>query len=131
MSIQASLAIAIRKNFSQLEVWLQKRPNTNYWEFPGGKIEKNENPLQACLREVLEETKWEVSCDDLHYFKLYQVEGVILHCYLADGRKASDLPKEGWKPLNSDLFKLSLPSNRELIEDLLSWQTDFNPQLLW
>lgn len=28
----------------------------NKWNFPGGKIETNENPLDACIREFMEET---------------------------------------------------------------------------
>jgi len=31
------------------------------WTFPGGKIEENETPEQACIREVKEETGYEVN----------------------------------------------------------------------
>ena len=31
-------------------------PLAGYWEFPGGKIEKDESPEEAALRECLEET---------------------------------------------------------------------------
>ncbi|AWE06175.1 8-oxo-dGTP diphosphatase MutT [Lysinibacillus sp. 2017] len=33
----------------------------NYWEFPGGKIEKDETPQQALIREISEEFACEIS----------------------------------------------------------------------
>ena len=32
----------------------------NYWEFPGGKIEKDESPQEALKREILEEFTCEI-----------------------------------------------------------------------
>lgn len=41
------------------EILIAKRPlgkpNANTWEFPGGKIEKNEKPFAALCREFMEE----------------------------------------------------------------------------
>ena len=46
-------------------ILLSKRPNDTMmgglWEFPGGKIEKNETAIQAIIREVKEETNLTVS----------------------------------------------------------------------
>jgi 8-oxo-dGTP diphosphatase len=37
------------------------------WNFPGGGIEKNETPEQACMREVKEETGYEIKVNKLLY----------------------------------------------------------------
>lgn len=36
------------------------RPLAGYWEFPGGKIETDENPQDALKREIKEELKSEI-----------------------------------------------------------------------
>ncbi|GIN62735.1 hypothetical protein J27TS8_27280 [Robertmurraya siralis] len=41
------------------KILLQKRnksPFVGYWNPPGGKVENSESPLEACIREVKEET---------------------------------------------------------------------------
>ena len=47
------------------KILITKRVNKNFlpglWEFPGGKIEKNETAIQAIIREVKEETNLTVS----------------------------------------------------------------------
>jgi A/G-specific adenine glycosylase len=54
------------------------------WEFPGGRLEEGEPPLQAALREIHEETGWQVEAPDflatvVHHYTRYRV---TLHGYL-------------------------------------------------
>ncbi|WP_058306880.1 RNA deprotection pyrophosphohydrolase [Gracilibacillus massiliensis] len=53
--------------------WLLTRHKNRGLEFPGGKVEKNESPNQAAIREVLEETGGEV--EQLTYLGQYFVWG--------------------------------------------------------
>lgn len=41
-------------------VFVQFRPFPPGWELPGGHVESDENPIEAAIREVSEETGWEV-----------------------------------------------------------------------
>lgn len=56
--LRLPVVVGIIKNKNN-EVLIAKRPSHfsqgGLWEFPGGKIEKNETPLQALQRELKEE----------------------------------------------------------------------------
>jgi A/G-specific adenine glycosylase len=54
------------------------------WEFPGGRIEKGEDPEHTVVREFLEETEFTVQVESkitttLHHYTRYKV---TLHCFL-------------------------------------------------
>ena len=55
--LQLVVSIALIDNDDQ--ILISKRPEkkhlSGYWEFPGGKVEKNEPPKNAIIREVKEE----------------------------------------------------------------------------
>ncbi|MEK3807541.1 RNA deprotection pyrophosphohydrolase [Bacillus sp. FSL H8-0547] len=66
--------------------WLLTIHRDRGYEFPGGKVEKGENPSDAALREVKEETGASVS--KLHYVGQYKVVGkektIIKNIYYAE-----------------------------------------------
>ncbi len=54
------------------------------WEFPGGRMEKDERPEQTVIREFLEETEFDIQVEEkitttIHHYTRYRVS---LHCYL-------------------------------------------------
>lgn len=53
--------------------WLLTRHRNRGLEFPGGKVERNETPKQAAIREVLEETGGEI--EKINYLGQYFVSG--------------------------------------------------------
>ena len=57
-----------------LQVYLQKR--NDFWEFPGGKIEDGELPLEAVKREIAEEVQLAVHKIKLLRFFTHRVSEV-------------------------------------------------------
>ena len=61
--LQLVVSIALIDNSDQ--ILISKRPAkkhlSGYWEFPGGKVEKNETPENAIIREVKEELNIDIS----------------------------------------------------------------------
>jgi A/G-specific adenine glycosylase len=54
------------------------------WEFPGGRLEQGESPLEAAIREIKEETGWQVGkpvpfSTVIHHYTRYRV---TLHSFL-------------------------------------------------
>ncbi len=58
----------------------------NKWGIPGGKVEKNETPLQAAIREVKEETGYDISKQPIEdvgtvYIEYSETDHFIYHMF--------------------------------------------------
>lgn len=77
------------KDKNKIEILLMR--NMDYWDFPKGKIEKNESKIQAAIREVKEET----TIEDLNfkwskaYYSTYPygINKKIVHYFVAETKK--------------------------------------------
>jgi A/G-specific adenine glycosylase len=96
------------------------------WEFPGGRIKKDELPEQAVVREFLEETEFKVQVESkitttIHHYTRYRV---TLHCFFV---KLNQIDRDPvlhaaqdfrWVPFE-DLQKYAFPAgHRKLISFL-------------
>ena len=68
----------------------------DYWEFPGGKIEKGETPEEALIREVRDELGAEIAVDSYLTTVEYDYPEFHLHmrCYLAHVKSGQLILKE-------------------------------------
>ncbi len=105
-------------------VFLQKRDEESAlkgkWEFPGGKIELGESPVDAVIREIKEEVGVDLEAKDVALFKMAQHEyseiNVILYTYVI--KKSVEL--KDWFPvdLNASYLNNIPEANHEIFSDL-------------
>jgi 8-oxo-dGTP diphosphatase len=106
-------------------ILLGLKPNGR-WEFPGGKVEKNETDVQALEREWIEELDTIVNVGD--FYINVENDPYNVHFYLVeldedenDGSKARD--KEhidvSWISLDSDLDILPMAVGNDMVVELL------------
>lgn len=112
------------------EVLLAERPEgkiwPGYWEFPGGKIEGNELPEAALIREMREEIGTKpIALEPFTFIsETRTAEGyhVVVLCYLCRAWEGTPRPLENqriaWaKPEALDEYRI-LPSNTGIIRKL-------------
>ncbi len=95
------------------------------WEFPGGKIEENENPEECIVREIREELSITVSVLQplTRYKHYYSYSTIVLHPFICsyDGSPVvlhehiSSVWVSPGKILNYDLAAADIPAAEEFI----------------
>jgi len=100
----------------------------NSWEFPGGKVEKNENIYSALEREISEElgckvqTDSQVYNDNTHEYDSFTVNLISIKCKIVEGHpKVSEHSKLIWlKRENLESLKWApadIPAVKQLINE--------------
>ena len=97
----------------------------NQWEFPGGKVEENENLAEAIIREIQEELKCTIGFKELfndhtHEYDSFIVNLITLKCKLLSGTPlATEHSKLIWlKRENLQSLKWA-PADIPAVEQLL------------
>ena len=119
MSLHSYIDIAIGVLQKETKVCLalrqQHQSHANHWEFPGGKIEQGETPIEALKREFLEE----LAVETYHWQPLivipwnYEKVSVRLHVYTTDEYSSEPVGNEGQKVKwfeVADLHELTFPA---------------------
>lgn len=111
--------IGIILNDDQTQVLLVKRQDVPVWVLPGGGVEKDENPEEALIREIEEETGYKVKIirQSANYFPINRLAALtsVFICNIISGeeRESSETASVAFFPLNQ------LP------------RTFFFPHLIW
>lgn len=99
----------------------------DYWEFPGGKLETNEELLPALQREIREELNLEISNEKLLHIKpfVYPHGQVLILFYVCDLKsgtpKLVDHDEVRWCNIAEMQTLELLPANEELISTLKTY----------
>lgn len=127
--IQVAAAIILDEN----RIFATQRAHGEFkdgWEFPGGKIEQGETPVQALIREIREELDTEVEVGELFDTVEYDYPHfhLTMYCYLCTVRSGDLVLKEHkaarWldgRALNSVEW---LPADIDLIKKLKTFLDD-------
>lgn len=123
--VNVSIALLFHKN-KVLVGWRNGTQHQgNKAEFPGGKVENNETPIEACRREVFEEVG--VKLNDLYYFDIirHEYEDLIVNLNIFQAAIEYDQLneiKQPWQWYERDQLKLlNFPKANDAIIDRLQW----------
>ncbi|GAB2944788.1 8-oxo-dGTP diphosphatase MutT [Hafnia psychrotolerans] len=124
-----TISVGIIRN-SQNEIFITQRDASShmagFWEFPGGKVEADETPCEAVVRELQEETgivaERPVLIKSLEH--IFPDRVIILHFHLVEKWQGEPYGKEGqpmrWLPQSELKPEDFPPANESIVKALIS-----------
>ncbi len=103
------------------KVLLLYRKDEEHWEVPGGKVEDEESPTKAAVREAREEIGVGLELRKPFYTGEFEHDGTLFlwHCYLAETSEEPELQEEKFGKLEwfkgSELDEIDLAPNLEMV----------------
>ncbi|MBV2190092.1 8-oxo-dGTP diphosphatase MutT [Providencia rettgeri] len=126
------IAVGIIRN-SQKKIFITKRPEgthmAGFWEFPGGKLETNESPEAALVRELEEEVGIIVTKSELFHRVDHEFDDrfITLYFFIISSWENEPYGKEGqdsrWV-CQDDLIADEFPPANRIIVELLTHRSD-------
>ncbi|MGE7835792.1 NUDIX hydrolase [Viridibacillus arvi] len=122
-----SAAICINEN---KEVLMVKGSNSESWAIPSGGIEQGETPEECCIREVKEETGYDIVIEDGLFIKETEIKGYKVKTYYFKVKKTGEsegindpdnlIVDAGWKSLRDiQNIQHAYPEDLEVLEKFL------------
>lgn len=115
------------KNNEVLLVRRKKHPYQNHWALPGGRIEKQETPREAVIRELKEETNLTALASQFFgkYSFVWKGTEYVLHCFILETQDPSslvareDAASAKWYAIHNLPWKEMAPIVKKIIKDFL------------